>query len=73
MTDVVTLAKCLRGDKFRFGKKTRLRMCQDGSLRHENWRDRWTEALTSFFWPRGSFVVTHIDQGRGTITVESMP
>lgn len=69
MSDIVTLYQVARGDRFRFVRCPPMRMCSDGSLRYETWRDRWASALAEVFWPSGSVVVTHIDRSRGIITV----
>jgi hypothetical protein len=58
-------------DEYRFGATARMRWTADGRgrLRYETWRDRWRSALAELFWPSRSFVVTAIDQERGTITL----
>lgn len=67
--DLVELTIAADRHCFRRGIVHRLRMRTDGSLRAETWRDRWTDAIAEVFRPRESFVVTHIDHERGTITV----
>jgi hypothetical protein len=69
MSNVAELLTTSDRGRFRFVRYPPMRVCPDGSLRYETWRDRWTEALASFFWPRGSFVVTHIDREAGKITI----
>jgi hypothetical protein len=73
VSDIIELANATDRYRFRFGRSLSMRLRVDGQLRHENWRDRWTEALASFFWPRGSFMVTHIDRKAGTITIGDAP
>jgi hypothetical protein len=71
MVPIVDLADA--ADRYRFRRGPPLRMRPDGSLRYENWRDRWTSTLAEAFWPSGSFVVTRIDRDAGTITIGYAP
>ena len=55
--------------RFVAGDRIRLRMRPDGKLRHETWRDRWTEVLAEMVSPSPVCSVTSVDAEGGTITL----